>query len=284
MLPGTSFILGYANMNEELKVKLENTKFLPEWFSPTGVLKRSISNEIKTLIQLRRLVDIFGWDKYDFSIYNYINSKSKSDLICPIENHGIFSASTSNLLKGSGCPKCKFSKLQDSQRKSTPQVIQEFTSIHGNAYNYNKVVYIRAKEKVTITCPTHGDFMQTPDHHLEGNGCPSCSKIRFGSTNIVYLLECLQEGTHKIGITNNLQNRLKGIGGTLKLIAYCKVPNARAVELELHKKYKDYQIDNLTVKSGNTEFFALLPEQIQEVIDYFKSINTEEIKTDIDFI
>jgi hypothetical protein len=36
------------------------------------------------------------------------------------------------------------------------------TKIHNGKYDYSKSVYVKAKEKVIITCPIHGDFEQRP--------------------------------------------------------------------------------------------------------------------------
>lgn len=54
--------------------------------------------------------------------------------------------------------------------------IKKAFSIHGDVYNYSKVDYINAKTKVVITCSIHGDFDQTPDGHLHGQGCPVCGR------------------------------------------------------------------------------------------------------------
>lgn len=49
--------------------------------------------------------------------------------------------------------------------------------MHGDKYDYSKVKYINKKTKVTIICPLHGEFEQTPDSHVNSkNGCPLCSK------------------------------------------------------------------------------------------------------------
>jgi hypothetical protein len=45
---------------------------------------------------------------------------------------------------------------------------------HNGYYTYEKVEYIDAKTNVLITCPKHGDFPQTPNHHLSGQGCKKC--------------------------------------------------------------------------------------------------------------
>ena len=62
------------------------------------------------------------------------------------------------------------------KRKTILIFIEEAKTIHGNKYDYSKVEYRDAKTKVCIVCPEHGEFWQTPDKHLRGSGCPSCSK------------------------------------------------------------------------------------------------------------
>lgn len=38
------------------------------------------------------------------------------------------------------------------------------------------VQFTKAKDKVIIVCKTHGQFLQTPNNHLTGYGCPKCYK------------------------------------------------------------------------------------------------------------
>lgn len=45
---------------------------------------------------------------------------------------------------------------------------------HNNFYNYSKTIYATIKNIVTIICPIHGEFNQTPDHHIRGAGCIDC--------------------------------------------------------------------------------------------------------------
>ena len=35
--------------------------------------------------------------------------------------------------------------------------------------------YKNTDTKILITCKIHGDFLQTPYHHLQGKGCPNCA-------------------------------------------------------------------------------------------------------------
>lgn len=46
----------------------------------------------------------------------------------------------------------------------------------GGRFDYTQTIYVRQKAKVTIRCPTHGAFGQTPDKHLQSaHGCPQCA-------------------------------------------------------------------------------------------------------------
>lgn len=61
--------------------------------------------------------------------------------------------------------------------KKETTFIDEALLIHDNKYTYDKIKYNGKKNKITITCPIHGDFEQTPDDHLQGKGCPLCGNI-----------------------------------------------------------------------------------------------------------
>ncbi len=61
------------------------------------------------------------------------------------------------------------------RKKTTEEFVAEARRVHGGKYEYERVVYKDNKSKVTITCPVHGGFQQTPNHHLKGQGCSKCS-------------------------------------------------------------------------------------------------------------
>ncbi len=61
------------------------------------------------------------------------------------------------------------------------RTIEEFKTlakaVHGEKYDYSQVIYANSKTKVTIICPLHGAFQQTPFAHLTmKQGCPSCAR------------------------------------------------------------------------------------------------------------
>ena len=112
-------------------------------------------------------------DEYDYSKTQCINCYSKVCIICP--KHGEFWQSVYSHLSGHGCPKCKCEKMWNSRgRMTTEHFIDAARKIHGNKYDYSKVEYKNAKEKVCIICSEHGEFWQTPYNHLKGHGCRKC--------------------------------------------------------------------------------------------------------------
>lgn len=61
------------------------------------------------------------------------------------------------------------------RRLTTAEFIVKARLIHGDKYDYSKVVYVNNSTKVCIICPDHGEFWQKPSNHLSGRGCGSCA-------------------------------------------------------------------------------------------------------------
>jgi len=111
-------------------------------------------------------------NKYTYNPINNTKINEYVEIICPL--HGLFNQQINSHLSGSGCPKCKGLSISEKKLKTIDDFISEANLIHNNKYDYSKSEYILAKEYMIITCPEHGDFKQTPDSHLQGNGCPKC--------------------------------------------------------------------------------------------------------------
>ena len=109
-------------------------------------------------------------DKYDYSKVEYVNVDTKVKIICP--THGEFEMRPMSHLLGRGCPRC------DGRNLTQDDVIKRFREVHGDKYDYSKVVFKKVHEKVTIICPIHGEFEQTPSkHYSKKEGCPKCGKL-----------------------------------------------------------------------------------------------------------
>lgn len=66
-------------------------------------------------------------------------------------------------------------------RKTKEQFVKEATEKHCGKYTYEHFIYTNALYKGLITCPIHGDFLQTPHEHLKGQGCPKCKNESTGN-------------------------------------------------------------------------------------------------------
>ena len=118
-------------------------------------------------------------NKYDYSKVEYINNKTKVCIICP--EHGEFwQTPDCHMRRGQGCPVCRYinstKKIREKQGLSTEDFVKKAIKIHGNKYDYSKVEYANNETKVCIICPEHGEFWQTPHHHIAGSGCPICGR------------------------------------------------------------------------------------------------------------
>ena len=105
--------------------------------------------------------------KYDYSKVEYVDYKTKVCITCP--KHGEFWQKPSDHLQGKGCNQCN-----GGVRSNTKDFIEKAKKIHGDKYDYSKIEYTNSKSKMIIICPTHGEFWQDANHHLQGCGCPKC--------------------------------------------------------------------------------------------------------------
>ena len=111
---------------------------------------------------------------YDYSKVNYINSKTKVEIICPI--HGSFWQTPNNhLSKNQKCPKCVIQINSENKKYSIDDFINKSNIAHNFKYDYSETTYNSIKDKVKIICPIHGEFHQIAGNHLYGNGCPKCN-------------------------------------------------------------------------------------------------------------
>lgn len=184
-----------------------------------------MSKQLTTEEFIRRAQEKFG-DRFDYSQVVYTKSNEKVKIICP--KHGWFRQLPSTHLNQSkhGCDKCGQEATKESQYKrhnpfrryhkepkrsnhygkeklTTDLFIKKANAIHGGTYTYKNVKYLDTKTKVSVTCKEHGDFLVTPNSHLQKTGCPECFGCGFNKDKpaILYFLE-LVGGLMKVGVTN----------------------------------------------------------------------------------
>lgn len=169
------------------------------------------SNRLTTDVFIERSVSVHGY-RYDYSLVNYTNTLEKVKILC--KKHGVFFQKPGQHMRGAGCPSCHEEARSKLCSHTTEEFIQDAITVHGNGvYDYSNVVYIHSRQPVEIICKIHNlVFMQTPNNHKAGSGCPLCASSGFKAENPANLYVLEVEGYTDFigfGITTNKDRRLK---------------------------------------------------------------------------
>ncbi len=162
-------------------------------------------------------------NKFDYSKVEYNGSHTKVSIICP--EHGEFYQSPTNHLSGNGCPKCAWKYKRGKYRLTTLETfLIQAKQTHNNKYDYSKVEWKNTSTKITIICPSHGEFTQIPQNHIRLKcGCRKCgrelTKSKVTKYNTLYFLNQAKK-THgeKYEYTKSLCN-----SATDKVVIKCLV-------------------------------------------------------------
>lgn len=106
------------------------------------------------------------------------------------------------------------------KRMSLDEFVTRAREIHGDKYDYSRVVMAGNSVKVEIICPIHGVFLQAPVKHLAGRGCThkeciaakkiATTRARFGVDNAMQcrdVVKKLEENNlKKFGVKNPMQS------------------------------------------------------------------------------
>jgi len=176
----TKYKKSYLNSDKDRAKSLSNT--MKEKWSDENVRSKYVLNNGKriTKSEFIKKSELKHGDKYDYSNVNYIGYLRKVSIICP--KHGVFYQSPAKHLSGYGCQKCGV----DDTRLSLEEFINKSILIHEDKYVYDEVDYKNTNSKVLIKCKKHGPFLQSPNSHLSGRGCPRCSIIISSYHNEIY--------------------------------------------------------------------------------------------------
>lgn len=132
-------------------------------------------------------------NKYDYSKVVYVNNKTKIIITCP--EHGEFQTTPEkHLNRKQGCPKCA------NKNVTTEEFVEKAKLIHGDKYDYSRVLYKTNSDEIVIGCKTHGYFKTTPDVHLRGCNCPKC--VGLYKTTSEYISEAILVHGNKYDYSN----------------------------------------------------------------------------------
>ncbi len=115
-------------------------------------------------------------NKYNYDlITEFKGCRKKVPIVCP--EHGEFWQLPYAHLQGKGCRLCANKLNKERLLYTTETFIKKAREVHGDKFDYSKVDYKTANEKVCIICPEHGEFWMLPKSHLQGQGCPRCGGV-----------------------------------------------------------------------------------------------------------
>jgi len=156
------------------------------------------------------------------------------------------------------------------------------TGVHNNKYDYTHTEYKNRHSKITISCNTHGKFIQNANDHLNGRGCPACAHEARGhipqndlTPGFLYVVKFSNINTHerfiKVGITSNSPRiRMNNISNyNTDIILETQLPLGQAYKFEQHllAKYKGLKYSPQEYFGGHTECLVskALPMLVQDI-------------------
>lgn len=186
------------------------------------------------------------YPEYDYSKVIYVARNKPVIVRCKKHNY-TWSPLAENLERGQAmCPLCKSELYKQKFTMSQKEYIDRCILVHNNKYDYSKTIYRGMDNKITITCPIHGDFEQMASNHIKGSGCPKCKRSK-GEEQVISLL-------NKLGI--------KHFGGELRftqqterdniLRNYCKINSIKLIEIKYNENVVEYLESELC---GREDFF-----------------------------
>ena len=158
---------------------------------------------------------------YDYSKVDFMGRTKKVIIICL--KHGEFLQEARSHLKY-GCSKCgkDRKKMKEIEERKRP-FLDEASKIHNGYYDYSKVVFTGKTKKVIVICPKHGEFLQEPRKHLEGQGCNHCGVERTANIQRKSLDTFIKQSKEIHGEDHYNYNNVKYINDHTKVDIYCNI-------------------------------------------------------------
>ena len=155
------------------------------------------------------------------------------------------------------------------QTDKTKDFIRKALLVHGDKYDYSKVEYIKAIEKVIIICKQHGDFLQQPNNHLTGNECIKCSILR-RNDNSRYTTEIFINKAKEIHGEVYDYSKVNYIDSKTKIIIICKQHGEYSQAPNKHLQKQGCPKCMCYEKSNNKEFIEKATKIHGDKYDYSK--------------
>jgi len=144
--------------------------YVKHLYGKQGCRKCSYKNRNRLLLSLQE-VERRGREVHGFT-YDYLYYKSPN-ITLRCKEHGIFIQRAHSHFYGHGCPKCG-----NAHKKTLEEFVVDANKVHDNKYSYEQTDYHSNKLNIKVRCKYHGLFIIQPLNHLQGHGCPACTRTR----------------------------------------------------------------------------------------------------------
>lgn len=208
---------------------------------------------------------------------------------------GVFEQTIANHVhKGSGCGECNKEVIKQGANKKPKQYfIDKALSVHQGYYDYSlwEDVQNTSIDTVTIICPIHGKFQQTPASHIDKQaGCPQCkhrhrpvhhsqqhiinSITLLKDYNWVYDQYIIQEKTAtQIATELNISSDAT-VGRYIKKLGFNTRTNCKFSSLSIQWINSIMVKDNINIQHATNGGEYLIPGTKYKVDGYCQSTNT----------
>lgn len=179
-----------------------------------GILRR-VKAQTKTTEQFIKEARKIHGDRYDYSLVEYTNNKTKVKIICPI--HGLFEQSPQSHLKdGQNCPRCSISQGEEK--------IMIWLNNHKYSINQDYITQKRFKELGGLS---YDFYIPSKNLLIEFNGIQHYKICKYSDS-----LKKLKEQRHRDWIKRKFAKD-KGIRLlTIKYTDFDKIPEILSKELQ----------------------------------------------------
>lgn len=247
-----------------------------------GIARRSQKLKSSRSEIIKQFKALHG-EKYNYEKFKYVNSVTKSTVICP--THGPFEISANKHLQDQGCRQCGIKARSNLQVQSREELIEKFTELYGTDYDYSQFKFVDEVSSSTVICPTHGPFEISPIHHLNKKKCPGCherrvtskekaieqfreihgdfydySKFEYTSSITKSAVICPTHGSFQISANKHLQGRGCRQCGIEKMVIKQATPREKVIEKFIEKHGTKYDYSLFNAKNLNDKSTIICPK------------------------
>ena len=206
---------------------------------------------------------------YDYSKVEYKHSKIHVTLLC--STHGEFLSRPNDHLNGHGCKQCGIYRRSIERTSNTHAFIEKAKQIHGDKYDYSKVVYTKNHHKIILVCSTHGEFLCSPGDHINKKyGCSKCGGVCKSTTR-----EFIENAKRVHGEDTYDYSKVDYVNNRKKITLVCKQHGDFSMKPYKHLQRQGcrkcaYEKLSLAKTSSTSAFIEKSREKYGDMFDYSK--------------